>query len=63
MVMLAMRVLIFTHDTQGLGDSAFARREDGAHKSDVHVLEARRGEQRRTCYDQGHTCAGHAQLL
>ena len=55
-------VLPLTHHTQGLGHGAFARREDGPHKQDVHVLAYGPGEQWRKCYHQGDKLAGHVQL-
>jgi hypothetical protein len=61
MVVLKMGVLTLAHDPQGLGHGAFARREDGTKQQNVHVLEHRLGEQRRTGYHQGDKFAGHAQ--
>src|SRR5215813_2565536 len=61
MIVLELRILPLAHETQGLGNNAFARRENGANKQDLHVLEHRLGEQRRACYHQGYELAGHAQ--
>jgi len=60
-IVLKTGVLPLAHDTQGLWDCAFTRRENGANKQDLHVLEHWLGAQRRTGYHQGDKLAGHTQ--